>query len=310
MKDKSPFVGVIVLAIVMALLIGSIAVQPGKQRLMLATTTSTQDSGLLDYILPDFESKYDCIVDVIAVGSGQAMELGKNGDADVLLVHSPASEKQFVKDGYGTSRTLVAYNQFVIVGPETDPAGVTQATNATDAFKRIYENGTEGTAIFVSRGDNSGTHSKEKSIWTKTGLNMSTFSNSWYLSAGQGMGAVLDITEQQTDKGYTLSDEATYYTRKETGIIPHLEILNQGDPLLYNQYSVIPVNPDRWPNVNYTLAMDFVNWITSPEIQDMIGDFTDAFGHKLFVPNAGPGVVSEMQLISSQLKAMIAVRIG
>jgi len=308
MKDKSPLVGIIVLAIVMILLMGSVAIQPGRQRLTLATTTSAYDSGLLEKILPNFESKYDCIVDVIAVGSGQTMEIGKNGDADVLLVHSPASEKQFVKDGYGTSRTLVAYNQFVIVGPESDPAGVSQAVNATDAFKRIYQNGTEGNAIFVSRGDLSGTHTKEKSIWVKAGLNVSTFSNTWYLSTGQGMGAVLDITEQQTNKGYTLSDEATYYTRRETGIIPHLEILNQGDPLLYNQYSVIPVNPDRWPSVNATLATDFVNWITSPEIQNMIGNFTDAYGHKLFVPNAGPGSVAETHTLSSQFQAVIAIR--
>jgi tungstate transport system substrate-binding protein len=119
---------------------------------------------------------------------------------------------------------------------------------------------------------------------------------------------VLDITEQQTDKGYTLSDEATYYTRRETGIIPHLEILNQGDPLLYNQYSVIPVNPDRWPNVNATLATDFVNWITSSEIQSMIGGFTDAYGHELFVPNAGPGSVAETRTLSSQFQAVTTIR--
>ena len=308
MKDKSPLVGVIVLAIVMILLIGSLAIPTSKQRLVLATTTSTQDSGLLDEILPDFESKYDCIVDVIAVGSGQAMEIGQNGDADVLLVHSPASEKQFVKDGYGTSRTLVAYNQFVIVGPTSDPAGITQAVNATDAFIRIYQNGTEGDAVFVSRGDLSGTHTKEKSVWVKAGLNISTFSDTWYFSTGQGMGAVLDITEQQTDKGYTLSDEATFYTRRETGIIPHLEILYQGDTLLFNQYSVIPVNPDRWPNVNATLATDFVNWLTSPDTQSMIGNFTDAFGHRLFVPNAGPGSAAETHRLSSQLQAAIAIR--
>ena len=308
MKDKSPYIGVIVLTIVMMLLIGTIAMQPGKQRLLLATTTSTQDSGLLDHILPNFESKFNCIVDVIAVGSGQAIQLGKNGDADVLLVHSPASEKQFVKDGYSTSRTLVCYNQFIIIGPSADPAGITQAANATDAFMRIYQNGTDRKAVFVSRGDASGTDTKEKTIWIKAKLNVVTFSNTWYLSTGQGMGAVLDITEQQIDKGYTLSDQATYYTRKATGIIPHLEILNQGDPFLYNQYSVIPVNPAKWPNVNATLAMDFVNWITSPDIQSMIADYTVG-GQKLFIPNAGPGSIAENHLMVSHHRAAVAIRI-
>ncbi|MDD1765859.1 MAG: substrate-binding domain-containing protein [Methanomassiliicoccales archaeon] len=308
MKNKSPLVGIIALAIVMVLLIGAVAVHPAKQRLILATTTSTQDSGLLDHILPNFESKYDCIVDVIAVGSGQAMQIGKTGDADVLLVHSPASEKQFVKDGYGTSRTLVCYNQYVVIGPEADPAGVSQANNVTDAFNRIYQNGTEGKATFVSRGDLSGTDTKEKSIWVKAKLNVTTFSNSWYLSTGQGMGAVLDITEQQIDKGYTLSDQATYYTRKATGIIPHLEIVYQGDPFLYNQYSVIPVNPALWPNINATLAMDFVNWITSPEIQNMIADYTVG-GRELFVPNAGPGSIAENQFIVSHYRAAATIRI-
>ncbi|MDD1767442.1 MAG: substrate-binding domain-containing protein, partial [Methanomassiliicoccales archaeon] len=234
--------------------------------------------------------------------------IGKRGDADVLLVHSPASEKKFVADGYGTARTLVCYNQFIVVGPTADPAGVLQAANATDAFQRIYQNGTEGDAVFVSRGDLSGTHTKEKSIWVAAGLNVSTFSDSWYLSTGQGMGAVLDIAEQQTDKGYTLSDEATYYTRKETGIIPNLGIVFSGDPLLFNQYSVIPVNPELWPEINATLAADFVEWITSSEIQSMIGNYTDAYGHKLFVPNAGPGSTAEIYRMTSQLRVAAAVK--
>ncbi|MDH7508328.1 MAG: substrate-binding domain-containing protein [Methanomassiliicoccales archaeon] len=261
-----------------------------KHTLRIATTTSAYDSGLLDHILPDFEKRYDCKVDVIAVGSGQAMELGKNGDVDVLFVHSPDAENQFVKDGYGEFRRLVCYNQFVIVGPAEDPVNVSQASSATEAFLRIYQNGTAGDAIFVSRGDGSGTHIKEKKIWSLLGLNTSTFSNTWYLSTGQGMGAVLDIAQQE--QGYAISDEATFYKRKETGIIQDLEILFKGDPILYNQYSVIPVNHTRWPNINYKLAIDFVNWITSPEIQEMIGNFTDAYGHKLFVPNAGPGTIT------------------
>ncbi|MBC7107895.1 MAG: substrate-binding domain-containing protein [Methanomassiliicoccales archaeon] len=302
MKGKK-ITAIIIVLIIAALILAVVplALQQ-KQTLRLATTTSAYDSGLLNYILPDFEKRYNCKVDVIAVGSGQAMELGKNGDVDILLVHSPDVEKQFVKDGYGEFRRLVCYNQFVIVGPAEDPANISQASNATEAFLKIYQNGTSGKAIFVSRGDNSGTHAKERKIWSLLGMNTSTFSNTWYLSTGQGMGAVLDIAQEE--RGYTLSDEATFYTRKETGIIPDLEILFKGDPILYNQYSVIPINHTRWPHINYTLAIDFVNWITSPEIQQMIGNFTDAYGHKLFVPNAGPGAI--MLSVSSTAEIQIS----
>lgn len=306
MKNKSSLVGIAVLAIVMVLLIAAAAMAASKPRLVLATTTSTQDSGLLDCILPDFEKKYNCIVDVIAVGSGQAMELGKNGDADVLLVHSPAAEKAFVTDGYGTARTLVMYNQFVIIGPEDDPAGVGQAANATEAFTKIYQNGAEGLTVFVSRGDNSGTHVKELGIWAKAGLDVTTFGE-WYLDAGQGMGAVLDIAQEEM--GYTLSDEATFYTREATGIIPDLDIVFAGDPLLFNQYSVIPVDPDRWPNVKFDLASDFVSWIISEETQALITGYKDPFGHSLFVPNPGPGALAPMTTTwTASLVAASAVR--
>jgi len=273
------------------------------QALMMATTTSTQDSGLLEYILPDFEEKNNAKVEVIAVGSGQALELGKRGDVDVLLVHSPASEKQFVADGYGESRTLVMYNQFVIVGPEADPAGTRQAHNATDAFARIKDNGTAGTTKFVSRADNSGTHSKELTFWSYLGFNktqVQAFDESWYKQAGQGMGAVLDMCEQMD--AYTLSDDATYYSRVADNLIPHLNMTSGGGSDLFNQYSVIPVNATMWPHINHTLALDFLSWITSNETQDLIASYVK-YGHQLFFPNT-PGYVPHTTSLAT-IEAML-----
>ncbi len=260
-----------------------IATDDEKKTLRMATTTSTYDSGLLDYILPVFEDKYNCKVDVIAVGSGQALEMGKRGDVDVLLVHSPASEAKFVSDGYGESRSLVMYNNFVIVGPTADPAGTGAATNATQAFTMIHDNGTADSVSFISRGDNSGTHTKELSLWTAAGFNASTFSTSWYLSSGQGMGAVLDMCEQEN--AYTLSDDATYYQRVSEELIPHLNITYKGDTALFNQYSVIPVNATKWTHVNHTLALSFRDWMVSHDGQDLIASYVK-YGHQLFFPNA------------------------
>lgn len=303
---RASIIVMIAIVVVAILLLASSMVPTGKQVLRLGTTTSARDSGLLDYVLPDFESKYNCQVEVIAVGSGQAMTLGKNGDVDVLIVHSPTAEKQFVKDGYGTSRTLIAYNQFVIVGPLSDPANVSAAKNATDAFSRIYQSRTEGKATFVSRGDQSGTDVKEKAVWTAAGFNTTGFNNNWYLSTGQGMGAVLDITEQNTN-GYTLADEATYWQRNAAGIIPHLKIVYQGNPFLFNQYSAIPINPEKWPQVNSALANQLVQWVSSPEIQKMIANYSVG-GHNVFVPNAGPGALLEMHPVSSNWLTMLMVR--
>lgn len=267
--------------------------QPSTLR--MATTTSTWDSGLLSHILPVFENESNCKVQVVAVGSGQAMELGKNGDVDILMVHSPSAEVQFVNDGYGTNRTQLMYNWFVIVGTNGDPAGTRNATNATDAFQRIYDNGTVGNAVFVSRADNSGTHSKELTIWAKLGYNkteVAAFDSDWYKQSGQGMGAVLDMCEEMD--AYTLSDDATYYSKVDLDLVPHLYITLGGDSALKNQYSVILVNASKWSHINATIAKDFLTWITSQDGQDMIKSY-EKYGHQLFVPNA-PGYSSTLSL--------------
>jgi len=286
------------IAVVAAVVISAMALvvfAPKMQYLRMATTTSTQDSGLLDYILPVFENETNSKVEVIAVGSGQALEMGKRGDVDILMVHSPASEAQFVKDGYGTNRTQFMYNWFVIVGPDSDPAGTRYAKNSSDAFKRILDNGTTGNVTFVSRADNSGTHSKELTIWSALGYNktqVAAFDSSWYKQAGQGMGSVLDMCE---DMGaYTLSDDATYYSRVEAGIIPSLNITKAGDSALKNQYSIILVNSTIWTHINATLAEDFLAWITSHDGQDLIKSY-ERYGQQLFTPNA-PAYISALSI--------------
>jgi len=251
---------------------------PGEGRLVLATTTSTQDSGLLDYLLPDFEAQAGVPVDVIAVGSGQALKLGEDGNADVLLVHSPASEATFMDAGHGVRREDVMYNDFVIVGPELDPAGIKGMTSAADAFNKIAE--TQST--FISRGDESGTHSKEKSIWKAGGLEPA---GDWYVSSGQGMGEVLTMTNEQ--QAYTLSDRATYLARDKEGL--DLAILVEGDEALFNPYGVIAVDPAKNPAIQAALANQFIDWIISVPVQEKIAEFgmTD-FGQSLFIPDSEP----------------------
>jgi tungstate transport system substrate-binding protein len=255
--------------------------------LRLATTTSTQDSGLLDVILPVFEKQYNARVDVVAVGTGQALALGASGDADVVLVHARAQEDAFVAAGDGLPRHDVMYNDFVIVGPAGDPAEVIGATSAAQAFTRIAD----AKAPFASRGDNSGTHTKEKSIWAKAAMTP-TVDTGWYFSLGQGMGETLTFANEKG--AYTLSDRATFLAQQEN--VPNLKIVFGGgriednpDKALYNPYGVIPVNPEKHPGVNADLAQKFVDWIISADTQKLIGSFgVDKFGQSLFRPNATP----------------------
>jgi tungstate transport system substrate-binding protein len=248
------------------------------QTLILATTTSTENSGLLAYILPDFEAQYNARVDVIAVGTGQALKLGEDGNADVLLVHARSQEDAFMDAGHGARREDVMYNDFIIVGPADDPAGLRGLTDAAEAFGKLAE----AQASFVSRGDDSGTHTKEKAIWAAAEVEPA---GDWYISAGQGMGAVLTMADEQ--QAYTLSDRATYLARTLEGI--DLEILVEGDPILFNPYGVIAVNPDKGEHIKADLANDFIDWLISVPTQEMVAQFgVDDFGSPLFTPDSAP----------------------
>jgi tungstate transport system substrate-binding protein len=257
--------------------------QPGT--LLLATTTSTADSGLLTFILPDFEQANHVKVDVVAVGTGQAIEIGRRGDADVLLVHSRGQEDKFVADGQAKERFDVMYNDYIIVGPKDDPAQIAAAQNAAEAFQAISAAG----ATFVSRGDKSGTNTKELGIWSSAKITP-TQEMKWYNAIGQGMGDTLLFAYEKL--GYTLSDRGTYLSMKDK--LPDLVILLGGDKLeenkdksLLNPYGVMAVNPDKHPTVNSDLAMKFVNWLVSPETQKKIGSYgVDKFGQPLFYPNS------------------------
>jgi len=250
----------------------------GENRIVLATTTSTADSGLLDVILPLFEEEYGIDVDVVAVGTGQSLKLGEDGNADVVLVHARAAEDKFMADGHGVRREDVMYNDFIIVGPAADPAGIAGGTDAAAAFAQIAN----AQAPFVSRGDDSGTHVKEKAIWSAAGIEPA---GDWYISAGQGMGAVLTMANEQ--QAYTLSDRATYLARTKTGLA--LEILVEKDSTLLNPYGVIAVNPDKGAMINADLATKFIDWIISVSVQEKIEGFgLEEFGQSLFVPDSTP----------------------
>ncbi|MFN2202550.1 MAG: substrate-binding domain-containing protein [Caldilineaceae bacterium] len=245
-------------------------------RLILATTTSTRDSGLLDVILPIFEEQSGVDVDVVAVGTGQALQLGKDGNADVLLVHARAQEDAFMEAGDGVRREDVMYNDFVIVGPPDDPAGIAGTSDAAAAFTAIAES----QSPFVSRGDESGTHTKEKAIWAAAGIEPE---GDWYISAGQGMGAVLTLADEE--QAYTLSDRATYLARTLEGT--DLVIMTEGDPILFNPYGVIAVNPDKSPQIHADYAMEFIDWLVSLPTQEVISQFgVEEFGQPLFTPDS------------------------
>jgi tungstate transport system substrate-binding protein len=256
------------------------AVQAQEKTLILATTTSTQDTGLLDVLIPIFEKKTGYFVKTIAVGSGQAMTMGQKGEADVLLVHSPAAEKKFMEDGLGVSRRLVMHNDFVIVGPAEDPAKLKGLKSAGEAFKKMAA----AQALFISRGDNSGTHAKEKDVWKVAGVKYE--GEKWYQQTGLGMGQTLNVAAEK--KGYTLADRGTYLALAKT---LKLDILVEEDAVLLNIYHVMEVNPQKWPKVNIAAAKAFADFMVSKETQEIIKTYgVDKYGSPLFFPDAGKKV--------------------
>ena len=249
---------------------------PANPNLILATTTSTQDSGLLDVLVPMFQDQTGYTVQTVAVGTGAALKMAEEGNADVLLVHAPASEKALMDAGWGKDRFLVMHNDFVIVGPADDPAGIKGTPTAVEAFQKIADAG----ANFITRGDDSGTNKMEISLWGKT--KATPDGQAWYIDSGQGMGATLTITSEK--QAYTLTDRATFLANKEN---LDLEILVEGDAALLNVYHVITVNPDKWPKSNYDGAIAFAKFMTDPATQKVIGEFgVEKFGQPLFFPDA------------------------
>jgi len=251
---------------------------PSNPNLILATTTSTQDSGLLDVLVPMFQEQAGYLVQTIAVGSGEAMKMGEEGNADVLLVHAPSSEVAFMEAGNGADRVLVMHNDFIVVGPATDPAGSKGVDSAVDAFKAIFESGSS----FITRGDDSGTHKKELALWKSAGLDPQGAGQPWYTETGQGMGASMIVASEK--EAYILTDRATYLANKDNY---KLDILVEGDTSLLNVYHVITVNQSKWPNVNYEGALAFAEFMTDPQTQEAIGKFgVDKYGQPLFYPDA------------------------
>lgn len=245
--------------------------------IILATTTSTDDSGLLDVLVPMFEEETAYTVKTIAVGSGQAIEMASRGDADVVLVHSPAAEQRMVDAGDGIERALVMHNEFIIVGPADDPAGIADAATVEDAMRALADNG----GPFVSRGDDSGTHALELGLWEATGIDPT--GEDWYEETGQGMGATLQVANQRN--AYTISDRATYLAQQEN---LDLEILSEGDAKLLNVYHVIVVNPEKHSDVNVDGARAFAAFLVRDDVQAVIGEFgVDDFGEPWFFPDAG-----------------------
>ncbi len=249
--------------------------------LVLATTTSTYDSGLLDYLMPKFESKYNIDVHMLSLGTGQSIDAAKRGDADLTLVHSKTLELNFTASGYGIHRVGVMYNDFIIIGPTTDPAGISGLTNATEAFKRIADTGAAGNTHFVSRADKSGTNTLELSIWSQLEIAPSNKTQTWYVEAGASMGTVLRMTNEK--KAYTLTDRATWGTYESQ--LTNLMLLVQSDKTLLNPYSIILVNPEKWSQRNYKGALAFAKYMISEEGQTVIASFTK-YGKALFIPMA------------------------
>jgi len=276
-KVRFSGIGVIVFCLTMVLLTGAVkAAEPKIKDLILATTTSTVDSGLLDVLIPEFEKQTGYRVKTISAGTGQSLAMGEKGEADVLLCHAPEAEKKLVDSGAVVNYQLVMHNDYVIVGPPADPAGI-KGKASIEAFKAIAAKN----AIFVSRGDDSGTHKKELSLWKKAEITPAL--SNWYQESGQGMGATLLMASEK--QGYTLTDRATYLAQKANAKVG---ILSEGDKSLLNIYHVMQVNPEKFSKVNAEGSKAFVDFMIAPETQKMIGEFgKDKFGQSLFFPDAG-----------------------
>ncbi len=269
--------------VVLAATITLVAAAPARAQdksIVVASTTSTQDSGLFGYILPRFKAKTGIDVKVVAQGTGQALDTGRRGDADVLFVHAKAQEEKFVADGFGVKRYPVMYNDFVLIGPKSDPAGIKGMTDVAEALKAIKSKG----APFISRGDRSGTHIAELDLWKAAGIDIGKEKGPWYKEIGQGMGAALNTASAAN--AYVLADRGTWLSFKNRG---DLDILVAGDKRLFNQYGVMLVNPEKHPHVKKALGQAFIDWLVSPEGQKAIADYK-INGQELFFPNANaPG---------------------
>ena len=257
-------------------MLGGVPAFAQDQSIVVASTTSTQDSGLFDHILPLFEGKTGIDVKVVAQGTGQALDTGRRGDADVVFVHAKAQEEKFIEEGFGLKRFDVMYNDFVLVGPKSDPAGVSGTEDIAAALVAIQEKN----APFVSRGDKSGTHSAELRLWKDAGVDIATAKGDWYKEIGQGMGAALNTAVAMN--AYVLSDRATWLSFENRG---ELDIAVEGDKRLFNQYGVMLVNPEKHPSVKAEAGQQFIDWLVSPEGQKAIGEYKIG-GKQLFFPNA------------------------
>ena len=269
----------ILIALVVSAIAFTLPASATERFITVASTTSTQNSGLYEHILPNFTTRTGIAVRIVAVGTGQAINLARNGDADVLFVHHKASEERFVADGFGVERFDVMYNDFVLVGPKADPAGVRDAADTSDALARIAA----ANSPFTSRGDNSGTHKKERELWQVAEVDVSTQSGSWYRETGSGMGATLNTAAGMD--AYALTDRATWFKFKNRGT---LEILAEDDERMFNQYGVILVNPTRHPHIKHDLGQAFIDWLLSKDGQSAIGAYR-LEGQQAFFPNAAAG---------------------
>ena len=260
-------------SIYLVLSFSAIAVSKPVSLLRLATTTSTANSGLMDYLLPELTKDTGVEVQVIAVGTGKALRLGREGDVDAVLVHARNAEQAFIDGGFGVERFDVMYNDFVLIGPPEDPAQISSSGSVIEVLKKIHDS----KSAFVSRGDDSGTHKKELSLWQKTGYMPQ---GDWYKSVGQGMGKVIQIANEMD--AYTMTDRGTWLAYRAT---LNLALLYQGDPPLFNPYGIIAVNPQRHTHVNQAAANKLIKWITAEKGQRLIGEFK-VKGERLFIPNA------------------------